>query len=109
MYDIADLYKGALTIPIAFEVAAEQPKDIGAVTRRRVRDAISSGHLLEQVVKDIRHLLLGDDAIQDADVLHLWDDKTGQVANAVSYGKELDHAMEETLQDGYGTILEDVE
>jgi len=109
VYDIADLYKGSLTIPIAFEVAAEEPEDIGAVTRRRVRDAISSGHILEQAVKDIRHLLLGTDAEKEkeTDVLHLWDDKLGQVANAVSYGKELDQPEEKDLGDGYGTIVED--
>ncbi len=110
VYDIADLYKGMLTIPIAFEVAAEQPEDIGAITRRRVRDAISNGHILEQAVKDIRWLLLGDQAVQEdleTGVLHLWDDKKGHVANAVSYGKELAGSEEETLGDGYGTILED--
>lgn len=109
VYDIADLYKGAITIPIAFEVAAEQPEDIGSVTRRRVRDAISNGHILKQAVKDIRYLLLDNDALEeekDTDVLHLWDDKVGQVANAVSYGKEFDE-LEVTLEDGYGTIVED--
>lgn len=105
VYDIADLYKGELTIPIAFEVAAEEPEDIGPITRRRVRDAISSGHILETAVKDIRLLLLGNETQEEieTDVLHLWDDKLGHVANAVSYGKELDN---ETLEDGYGTILE---
>lgn len=109
VYDIADLYKGGLTIPIAFEVAAEAPEDIGAVTRRRVRDAISSGHILEQAVKDIRQLLLGNDAEEEneTDVLHLWDDKQGQVANAVSYGKGLAEPEVESLGDGYGTIIED--
>lgn len=109
VYDIADLYKGALTIPIAFEVAAEHPDDIGAVTRRRVRDAISNGHILEQAVRDIRQLLLGIDAAQEekeTDVLHLWDDKLGEIANAVSYGKEFDRGQDD-LVDGYGNILED--
>lgn len=110
VYDIADIYKGTITVPIAFEVAAEQPADIGATTRRRVRDAISDGRILERAVKDIRYLLLDNEAAQaepETEVLHLWDDKLGQVANAVSYGKELD--MHETLEDGYGTIIEDDE
>ncbi len=40
MYDIADLYKAEVTIPIAFEVAAQAPEDLPAVVRRRVRDAM---------------------------------------------------------------------
>ena len=38
VYDIADLYKAEVTIPIAFEVAAQAPEDLPAVVRRRVRD-----------------------------------------------------------------------
>ena len=33
MYDIADLYKAEVTIPIAFEVAAQAPEDLPAVVR----------------------------------------------------------------------------
>jgi len=110
VYDIADLYKAKITIPIAFETAAKQPEDIAAVTRRRVRDVISDGRILEQAVKDIRKLLLGDMVSKDeieTDVLHLWDDKNGFVSHAVSYGKEFDESDVETFADGYGTILED--
>lgn len=110
VYDISDLYKAEVTVPIAFEIAAEQPKDIGSATRHRVRDAISDGHILEQAAKDIRRLLLGNtDAEEEpeTDVLHLWDDKKGFVANAVSYGKELDEPERQALEDGYGTILEE--
>ena len=111
VYDIADLYKAELTIPIAFEVAQEQPEDIGAYTRHRVRDAISDGSIIEQAVKDVRLLLLGEtEAAEetDMDVIRLWDDKKGGVASGVSYGKECDESDEE-LRDGYGTILEDEE
>jgi CRISPR-associated protein Cas1 len=110
VYDIADLYKAQITIPIAFETAAKQPEDIGAVTRRRVRDVISDGCILEQAVKDIRRLLLGNVVEAEdveTDVLHLWDEKKGLVSHAVSYGKELDETEAEALVDGYGTILED--
>jgi CRISPR-associated protein Cas1 len=110
VYDIADLYKAEITIPIAFEIAAKQPADIGSSTRHRVRDAISDGNILKQAVKDIRLLLLGDTPAEEemeTDVLRLWDDKKGLISNAVSYGKELDQPEEETLENGYGTILDD--
>lgn len=42
VYDVADLYKAEITIPLAFEIAAEQPEDIGAEMRRRVRDHLIS-------------------------------------------------------------------
>lgn len=111
VYDIADLYKGTITIPIAFMIAAEQPEDIASTTRHRVRDAIADGHLLKQSVKDIRELLLDDLAAEEeleVNVLHLWDDKKGRVPNAVSYGKELSEMEEELqLEKGYGNILEE--
>lgn len=37
MYDIADLYKAEVVIPLAFEVAAQAPQDTPSVMRRRVR------------------------------------------------------------------------
>lgn len=109
VYDIADLYKGTITIPIAFTVAAEQPGDIGSVTRHRVRDAVADGRILKQAVKDIRELLLEESAAgenPEVSVLHLWDDKKGLVPNAVSYGKVLCELEEEMLEEGYGNILE---
>lgn len=110
VYDIADLYKAEITIPIAFETAAKELEDIGAVTRRRVREVISDGRILEQIVKDIRRLLLGVVVAEEeieTEVLHLWDEKIGLVSHAVSYGKELDETEADELVDGYGTILED--
>ena len=56
VYDIADLYKAEVTIPIAFEVAAQAPEDLPAVVRRRVRH-----HILERMVHDIRWLLLTEE------------------------------------------------
>jgi CRISPR-associated protein Cas1 len=110
VYDVADLYKADITIPIAFQIAAEQPEDVGSATRRRVRDAIANGHILEQAVKDIRWLLLGDETAAqeiETDVLYLWDDKKGTVSNAVNYGKNIDMLEEGELRDGYGRILEE--
>ncbi len=110
VYDIADLYKALVTIPIAFEIASEKPDDIGSATRRRVRDAISDGHILEQAVKDIRRLLLGDSAAKEEkemDVIYLWDNKKGAVAHGVSYGKKDEELEKEMLKEGYGVILED--
>ncbi|SHE65646.1 type I-E CRISPR-associated endonuclease Cas1e [Alkalibacter saccharofermentans] len=112
VYDIADLYKAEITIPIAFEVAAENPSDISSITRRRVRDAIFDGRLLKDMVSDLRELLLENDSEDNelgVDILNLWDDKKGSVPHAISYGKEDEYEDQELMEDGYGTILEDEE
>ena len=92
VYDIADLYKAEITIPIAFEVAAAEPEDLPGTVRRRVRDEITSSHILERMVKDIQFLFLGEDEknnrLIDADVTYLWDLKKGTVANGKSYSEE---------------------
>lgn len=110
VYDIADLYKAEITIPIAFQVTALHPEDIGSAVRHQVRDAIADGHILEQSAKDIQRLLLGSESPEEeleTSILHLWDDKNGLIPNGVSYGKEMDEPEQEALKDGYGTILKD--
>lgn len=92
IYDIADLYKAQLTIPIAFEIASEveENDDIGSITRRRVRDSIVDGKLMTQIVKDIQYLLEVDiDEYIDIDTINLWDDKEKLVKYGVNY-KECD-------------------
>ena len=87
VYDIADLYKAEVTIPIAFQAAAEDPEDLPAVVRRRVRDAMVEHHILERMVHDIRWLLQDENAPEEAaeEAVYLWDDRLGTVANGVSY------------------------
>lgn len=95
VYDIADLYKAELTIPLAFELAAEQPFDIGGEARRRLRDHFHGGSFLERCVRDIRHLLLPDEpddaGASDLDlsenVVQLWDGSRRAVAGGANYGE----------------------
>jgi CRISPR-associated protein Cas1 len=93
VYDIADLYKAEITIPIAFDVAASDSTDIGADTRRAVRDRVHDGAILARCVRDIRTLLLqpqpsgaiDDDDLEDQDSLGLWDDSGFEVAAGRNY------------------------
>lgn len=103
VYDIADLYKAEIVIPLAFEMAADPSEDIGGDMRRAMRDKIVETHLLERMVRDIRYLLIGkaDTEVSYADVVNLWDEKNGFVRNGISYGKDL------KLAAGYGKLLED--
>ena len=86
VYDIADLYKAEVTIPIAFEIAAQQPENLSAVVRRRVRDAMIKARILERMVHDIRWLLLPDgEEFDGEEAVYLWDDRLGAVANGINY------------------------
>ena len=90
VYDIADLYKADLSIPIAFDVAAAGNEiGVGSEARIRMRDAIREANLLERAVRDIKELLDEDEENGDEDVsvneLFLWDDQMGGVAARVSY------------------------
>lgn len=90
VFDIADLYKAEIAIPVAFDVAAGKSDDIPADTRRAVRDAVRDGAILSRCSRDIHHLLLPDEDQPlekwDADVVSLWDGRHGQVTGGVSYG-----------------------
>ena len=57
VYDIADLYKEAFTIPTAFQMAAEGSTDVETRTRRACRDAFRSGKLMERILPDIAEVL----------------------------------------------------
>ncbi|GEA81734.1 type I-E CRISPR-associated endonuclease Cas1e [Cellulomonas uda] len=89
VFDIADLYKAEYAIPCAFETAAAGFMDIGAETRRAMRDLFRDGHLLERCSKDVRHLLAPDsedEAVPQPDVVELWDGGTRTVAGGTDWG-----------------------
>ena len=90
VYDVADLYKAEITIPIAFEIAAENPENLPRETRRRVRDAMVSANILERMVKDIKHLFSDFDDMEQEDLapMYLWDDRSERVAYGKSYAEE---------------------
>ena len=89
VYDVADLYKTSLAVPVAFECAANgDVDDIPGATRRAMRDAIHESTLLSTCVKDIHPLLDAPGDPDDGygwDVVDLWDDRTGTVAGGRSW------------------------
>lgn len=94
VYDVADLYKAELAIPVAFDTAAQDLADIGGHVRRTMRDRTVEARLLERCVRDITWLLVGDRPAEDsdgdawADVVMLWDERTGSVAGGTAYTAE---------------------
>jgi len=66
VYDIADLYKTEITVPVAFRTAAEGAEDLERAVRLRMRDTFADTKRLKRIVPDIR-AALGDGADEDAD------------------------------------------
>lgn len=90
--DIADLYKTEIGIPLVFDIAAEDEEDVGARTRRALRDRINATSLLDRCVDDIKSLLVSDITGTDAhradelDRVTLQSDRGQEVASGYNYG-----------------------
>jgi len=57
VYDVADLYKVAYTIPAAFAIAAEKPADLERQVRISCRDRFREARLMERILPDIAKAL----------------------------------------------------
>lgn len=91
VYDIADLYKTDLTIPIAFNIASNYSKedDIGSIARQCMRDSFIDGKLMTNIVKDIQYLF--DIEIEEQieiQPMELWDDQDELASYGVNYSKD---------------------
>ena len=90
VFDIADLYKVEMAVPVAFACAAENldPDDLPGEVRRRMRDVFRESKLITRCVRDIQMLLLDTELDEDvmlADVVKLWDGGSRRVASGKSY------------------------
>jgi CRISPR-associated protein Cas1 len=57
VYDIADLYKVEVTIPLAFRIVAESEERVGPRVREACREAFRKHRLLKRILPEIDHLL----------------------------------------------------
>jgi CRISPR-associated protein Cas1 len=57
VYDIADLYKVEVTIPLAFRVVAESTEKLHVRVRQACREAFKEHRLLKRILPDIENLL----------------------------------------------------
>ena len=51
------MYKGDLTIPLAFAIAKEDPPQLERTVRHRMRDGFRDNNLLQRIIPDIRKVL----------------------------------------------------
>ena len=57
MYDIADLYKADITIPLAFQIVAETTERVETRVRAASREKFRTAKLLDRILPDIDNLL----------------------------------------------------
>lgn len=89
VYDVADLYKAEVSIPVAFKVVARGVRGVPGEVRRAMRDEFYRTKLVKRIGRDIKHLLsLEDDGGDEADAVFLWDEKCGEVASGVQYADD---------------------
>jgi CRISP-associated protein Cas1 len=64
VYDIADLYKVEITLPVAFSLVGRSSQRVEPRVRKACRQAFKNAKLLKRIVPDIQHLLdLPDDIL----------------------------------------------
>lgn len=107
VYDIADLYKADVTIPIAFQSVADRVDNLERKVRIACRDSFVSVRFLEKIIPDIQKALLVQEKEEkiDRDLFDhdaarpgsLWDPDFGYVEGGCDHSL---HLNEEEYLDG---------
>lgn len=89
VYDMADLYKEKISIPVAFETVSKNPVNLDSSVRESMRGKILELHLLKQIVTDLKMLFnCEDEDIKNLEQLKIWDPKENVIAGR-NYAKDL--------------------
>lgn len=99
VYDIADLYKTQVSIPIAFRETARGLDKLETRVRQACRDAFNEQNLLKQIILDLEFILdlkkkagIASGAGYDRDAAlpgDLWDPEAGSLAGGQNFGDPL--------------------
>lgn len=96
VYDIADLYKTEVTIPIAFREASQDGPSLETRVRHAVRDHIATSKLMARIIDDIYNVLnIDESSIEEsyaddpAKPSELWDPDDDAVAGGVNHSEEI--------------------
>lgn len=100
VYDVADLYKTEVTVPVAFRVAAEKKDGLERRVRVTCRDQFAETRILERIIPDVRTALMlqnrgvrCDSVSLDQDAAapgSLWDPLEGEVEGGRIHQLEID-------------------
>ncbi len=102
VYDVADLYRVELIVPLAFQVAALQATgdvlNVEREVRTRCRESFRTGRILDRVVRDIDDLMQPDDTELERAREHLdgsddapgwlWNGPGPEVPGGVNHGPD---------------------
>ncbi|MFD6434344.1 type I-E CRISPR-associated endonuclease Cas1e [Streptomyces venezuelae] len=92
VYDIADLYKAELTVPLAFSLHASTHPE--AEARRSFRDGLRLFRLMPRIVRDLQTLLAPHDSPRefgedlDEQLIDLWDPVTGTLPGGTNHAPD---------------------
>jgi CRISPR-associated protein Cas1 len=67
VYDISDLYKADISIPLAFKAVAQNPAKLESEVRHSCRDFFYLSRLLERILPDIDRLFDLEAPIEDTE------------------------------------------
>ncbi len=67
VYDIADLYKTEVAIPVAFEVVKQSDEDIERSVRYALRDMFRLMKIMKRIIPDLKDLIYGSDYAGEID------------------------------------------
>jgi CRISPR-associated protein Cas1 len=99
VYDVADLYKTRISIPIAFEETARGLESLESRVRRSCRDAFTQTFLLKTIIRDLQFILNLGRQGEELEKFHrdealpgeLWDPDEGDaVAGGRNFAPEAD-------------------
>jgi len=85
VYDLADLYKMELCVPVAFRCAAESEEDLDRRVRYALRDSFRETQFLARVANDLMNLFGPDEA--DVEAFDADPAKPGDLVGGVEGGK----------------------
>ncbi|WP_211240461.1 type I-E CRISPR-associated endonuclease Cas1e [Haloglycomyces albus] len=90
VYDIADIYKAELTIPLAFSLHSSVDPEREA--RIRLREGLQLFKLMPRIIDDIKYILTPEEGVEDGvhershrNLVHLWDPVVGAVEAGRNY------------------------
>jgi CRISPR-associated protein Cas1 len=66
VYDVADLYKTETTIPLAFEITVDGPKELERRVRTKCQNVFYQARLMERILPDIAEVLGAPDNLGES-------------------------------------------